>query len=190
MSRATPGANHGGMSDTRPGAGYRVSTAEREPVIERLKAAYAVGRLGHDELDERLQRAMTVRTAGELTAVTADLVSRPVTRPRPRPRPVTVEERMLGAGAHATGMVPIVIFPLLIMLTYGRRSPFVRHQAAEALNFQLSLLMLTIVTFGLGAIVYAVAWVVALVGAVCALGGELFRYPWIVRVAGHRRGRG
>jgi len=43
------------------------------------------------------------------------------------------------------------------------------EHAVEALNFQLTLLMVTIVTFGIGGLVYAVAWIVAAVAALLAL---------------------
>jgi uncharacterized membrane protein len=98
----------------------------------------------------------------------------------------TAEERLLGAGAHATGLVPIVVLPLLMMATSGRRSAYVRHHAAQAADFQLTLLLLTIVTFGIGGIVYAVAWALAMVAAVLALGGRPFAYPWALRVFGRR----
>jgi uncharacterized Tic20 family protein len=164
-------------------AGLRVSDAEREPAIERLKEAYAEGRLDHDEFDMRMHLAMTAKTRSDLAAVVADL-GRPVPQYAPEravPAPSDGEDRMLAALAHGSGMVPLVIPPLVIMLLSGRRSQYVRRHAAEALNFQLTLLLVTIVTFGLGGIVYAVAWIAAVIGAVVSLTGQDFRYPWILR---------
>ncbi|WP_051425915.1 DUF1707 SHOCT-like domain-containing protein [Jiangella gansuensis] len=51
----------------------RVSDADRESVAERVRAAASDGRLGLDELDERLGAALAARTHGELSAVVADL---------------------------------------------------------------------------------------------------------------------
>ncbi|HZD72410.1 MAG TPA: DUF1707 domain-containing protein [Actinomycetota bacterium] len=51
----------------------RVSHAERGAAIEILKNAYADGRLEREELDERVQLAMTARTRGELDRLLADL---------------------------------------------------------------------------------------------------------------------
>jgi uncharacterized Tic20 family protein len=97
-------------------------------------------------------------------------------------RRVDGEDRLLGAVAHGTVMVPIVVGPLALMLTSGRRSPYVRQHAVEALNFQLTLLLVTIVTFGIGGIVYIVAWLVGLFGSLVALTGQRFRYPFILRL--------
>jgi Domain of unknown function (DUF1707) len=51
----------------------RASHADRERVIDVLKAAFVQGRLTGDELDARLARALGSRTYAELAAVTADL---------------------------------------------------------------------------------------------------------------------
>jgi uncharacterized Tic20 family protein len=166
--------NNGGYA-----AELRISDAEREPAIERLKEAYAEGRLDHDEFDMRMHLAMTAKTRRDLAAVVADLggqASRQLVAAAP-----DGEDRMLAALAHGSGMVPLVIPPLVIMLLSGRRSPYVRRHAAEALNFQLTLLLVTIVTFGVGGIVYAVAWIAAMIGAVVSLTGQDFRYPLTLR---------
>lgn len=54
-------------------AQQRVSDAEREKVAERVRTAAADGRLGLDELDERLGSALAARTRAELDAVVDDL---------------------------------------------------------------------------------------------------------------------
>jgi hypothetical protein len=51
----------------------RVSDAEREATLKTLGDHAAVGRLSLDELEERAGQALTVRTRGELTALTSDL---------------------------------------------------------------------------------------------------------------------
>ncbi len=51
----------------------RVSFAEREPVIEQLKRAYAEGRLEDAELDLRVGLALTVKTRLEIESLLADL---------------------------------------------------------------------------------------------------------------------
>jgi uncharacterized Tic20 family protein len=176
------------MSQPFPDPGLRVSDNEREPVIDRVKDAYAEGRLEYDEFQSRLQLTMLARTRSDLAAITADLPPRPrrvvpTAAPGLQPaRPVDGEDRLLGAMAHGTVMVPIVVGPLALMLTSGRRSPYVRQHAVEALNFQLTLLLVTIVTFGIGGIVYAVAWLVGLFGSLVALTGQRFRYPFILRL--------
>jgi len=51
----------------------RASDADRERVVEILRVAVGDGRLSLEELDERLEAALSARTRGELTALTADL---------------------------------------------------------------------------------------------------------------------
>ncbi|PKK15009.1 DUF1707 and DUF4870 domain-containing protein [Thermomonospora sp. CIF 1] len=176
--------NGGGYATTA----LRVSDAEREPVLERLKDAYAEGRLDHAEFELRMHLAMTAKTRADLAAVMAGL-ERPVPEPasggvpgKTAPGPPDGRQRLLAALAHGSGAVPLIIPPLAVMLLAGAGAPYARRQAAEAVNFQLTLLLVTIVTFGLGGIVYTVSWVVALVAAVAALGGLDFRYPWILRL--------
>lgn len=162
----------------------RVSEAEREPVIERLKSAYAVGRIPLADLEARLHRALTVPTRGELAAVEADLVPRRAA-PQPRvsrPPVITGGERLASAAAHASGIVPVLPLPFLVVGTMRAQSPYVRHHTVSALNFQLALFLLVLVTFGLGAIVYSLAWVLALAGSTVALTGNPFRYPVVPRL--------
>ena len=51
----------------------RASDADRERVIDTLKAAFVQGRLTKDELGMRAGLALASRTYGELTAITADI---------------------------------------------------------------------------------------------------------------------
>ena len=54
-------------------AALRASRADREQVIDLLKAAFVQGRLDRDEFDARIGQAVASRTYGELAAVTADI---------------------------------------------------------------------------------------------------------------------
>ncbi|CNF43643.1 Uncharacterized protein conserved in bacteria [Mycobacterium tuberculosis] len=170
------------MDSSHPVGDLRVSDAEREPVIQRLQDAYAEGRLDEGEFDMRVQLAITAKTRNELGAVTRDLAPVPYAAQAPVAGAETVEDRMLAAVAHAVAVPTLFVGPLVLMLVSGKRSEYVRRQAAEAVNFQVTLLMLTIVTFGVGGVVYAVAWVLAAIAAVFALTGQTFRYPWILRL--------
>ena len=51
----------------------RVSHEDRDQVAEALRIAAGDGRLSSDELDERLERALTARTYNELAVLVADL---------------------------------------------------------------------------------------------------------------------
>lgn len=60
-----------GAGGTPPG--LRASHADRDRTVDVLRVAAGDGRLTAAELDERLEGALTARTLGELTALTADL---------------------------------------------------------------------------------------------------------------------
>jgi DUF1707 SHOCT-like domain len=53
--------------------GLRASHEDRDRVVETLRVAAGDGRLSAEELDERVERALTARTYGELSALVADL---------------------------------------------------------------------------------------------------------------------
>ena len=56
-----------------PRSHLRASHADRENVIDRLKAAFVHGRLTKDELDARVSQTFASRTYAELARVTTDL---------------------------------------------------------------------------------------------------------------------
>jgi len=64
----------------------RVSDADREATLVRLREAGGEGRLTLEELSERVERTDAARTAAELEAITADL-------PPARPAPVKAKEK-------------------------------------------------------------------------------------------------
>jgi DUF1707 SHOCT-like domain len=55
----------------------RASDADRDRVMDVLRVAAGEGRLTPDDLDERLEAALSARTFGDLAALTADLVAAP-----------------------------------------------------------------------------------------------------------------
>ena len=70
---------------------FRASDADRERVVDALKAAFIQGRLTKDEFTVRTGQALAGRTYGELTALTADLHTR-ATDIRPLPKPVKAHQ--------------------------------------------------------------------------------------------------
>jgi len=58
----------------------RASQADREGVIDALKAAYVAGRLTEDELEARVGQAFAAHTHADLAAITADIPTDPATR--------------------------------------------------------------------------------------------------------------
>jgi len=63
----------------------RASHADREQVIDMLKAAFVRGRLAKDEFDLRVGRVLASRTYADLGAVTADIPAGPVRAHSPNP---------------------------------------------------------------------------------------------------------
>jgi Domain of unknown function (DUF1707)/Domain of unknown function (DUF4190) len=57
----------------RAHASMRASSADRERAVDVLKAGFAEGRLTQDEYNDRMGRAYTARTYGDLATLTADL---------------------------------------------------------------------------------------------------------------------
>ena len=66
-------------------AGPQASHADRERVIDLLKAAFVQDRLARDEFDVRVGQALASRTYAELAAVTADLPAELIGALPPRP---------------------------------------------------------------------------------------------------------
>src|ERR1700759_5225372 len=76
----------GGSRDNLPAAvtgdELRASHADRDQAVELLRVAAGDGRLSAEELDDRLERALTARTHAELSSLTADLPATPGAAPR------------------------------------------------------------------------------------------------------------
>jgi len=80
------------MAESEPGgevarSELRASHEDRDRVVELLRVSAGDGRLTAEELDERLEQAMTARTYGELARLVADLpaagsVTSPATAPQ------------------------------------------------------------------------------------------------------------
>ena len=74
QSSSADGSN---LPPTVAGEGLRASHADRDQVVELLRVAAGDGRLSAEELDDRLERALTARTYAELAALTTDLPATP-----------------------------------------------------------------------------------------------------------------
>jgi hypothetical protein len=77
---------HGSGDEQLPAREFRASHEDRDRVVELLRMAAGDGRLSTDELDQRLEMALTARTYGELAALTKDLpaVPGPATAAEPK----------------------------------------------------------------------------------------------------------
>jgi hypothetical protein len=113
----------------------RASRADRERVIDLLKAAFVQGRLDRDEFDARIGQAVASRTYGELAAVTAGIPAELTAAPPHRP-PVRARRRIpfntaVTGGACMAGLVnagmiavllsrsPVVVFLFVVLAVIG-----------------------------------------------------------------------
>jgi hypothetical protein len=83
-------------------------------VAERLRAAAAEGRIGFDELEERLGATLASRTYAELETVVADL---PSTRPVPRRGWVPASPAARIAVALAI-VVPVIVAAVFLVTAF------------------------------------------------------------------------
>jgi uncharacterized Tic20 family protein len=124
--------------------------------------------------------------------------------PPPRAAPYTAEaplapqqERTWAMVAHLSALGALVVGvnflgPLITYLVLRDRSEFVRDQAAESLNFQITVIIagfvsvLCIPAFGLGILmllVVFIGWLIlTVIAGIAANNGERFRYPLNLRL--------
>ncbi|MGD0246286.1 MAG: DUF1707 domain-containing protein [Streptosporangiaceae bacterium] len=83
----------------------RAAHADREQVIEELKAAFVHGQLTKAELDTRAGQALSARTYADLAALTADIPAAPVDLPAVAPAqpPAPGRRRPLARAAAGSG---------------------------------------------------------------------------------------
>ncbi len=107
------------------------------------------------------------------------------------PGGVSDEDRNLAMLAHILGIVTGWVGPLIIYLVAGADKPFAKKQGAEALNFQITVLIAYVVSWILmfvmiGFVLFPVVWVVNLVFCIMAAmavnRGEDYRYPIALRL--------
>lgn len=93
------------------------------------------------------------------------------------------DDKTMGMLAHlgaALGWLISLPFlaPLVLLLTKGKMSPFVRFHAAESLNLLITGTIVSLVTCGIGfLIVFPVTVIFNIIAAIKANEGELYRYP-------------
>ena len=96
----------------------RASHADREQVIDILKAAFVRGMLTKDEFDLRVGQAFASRTGGELAAFVADLPAGLTTAQPPGPARAQGQARVLRFGAviAVATMLYAAVWPLALVL--------------------------------------------------------------------------
>ncbi len=95
----------------------RASDADRELVTQRLQRASTEGRLAADELEQRVGRALSARTYGELDAIVDDL---PASRHSLRARRRRERRELTGLRPALTvAIVAPVVLALVVALVFA-----------------------------------------------------------------------
>ncbi|MDQ1364966.1 MAG: uncharacterized protein QOE07_2438 [Acidimicrobiaceae bacterium] len=103
----------------------------------------------------------------------------------------TPDDKTWAMLCHLSYFVFGLLGPLIVMLTKGKESAFVRDQAVEALNFHITLaiamfvsaiLILVVVGIFLIAAVFIAGAVLAIMASIAAYNGTAYRYPLTLRL--------
>ncbi|MEM9656453.1 MAG: DUF4870 domain-containing protein, partial [Actinomycetota bacterium] len=109
------------------------------------------------------------------------------------PIPSTSDDRTMALLCHVLGLFTGFIGPLIVWLIKKDQSRFVDHHGRQALNFQISMFILWMITFvlifvliGLLLIPVLLVWgiVMPIIAAVAANKGEEYRYPLTIPFLG------
>lgn len=124
----------------------------------------------------------------------------PGDHPPPEPLTVSQEDRTWGMFAHLSALLALFVAggmgflgPLIIWLAKRDSSRFVDYHGKEALNFQLNMLILSLIAvaatlmtcgmaFPLPLAVLVLNVVFSIIAALKANEGKLYEYPYIVRM--------
>ena len=115
--------------------------------------------------------------------------------PPPQPSLSPDQERLWGMLAHLLSFVAAYLFlgfvaTLIVLLVFGPRSAFVRANAVESLNFNLTWLLYGIIGVILALLLVGIFILIALgiaylvlviLASVRANNGEVYRYPLTIR---------
>lgn len=113
------------------------------------------------------------------------------TSPTPSANGTTPDERTMAMLAHLLGIVTGFIGPLIVWLIKKDQSAFVNDQGKEALNFQITCLILYVICFILVFVLIGIFlmplvglyWLIfTIIAGIKANGGERYRYPIAIRL--------
>ncbi|HMI60199.1 MAG TPA: DUF4870 domain-containing protein [Puia sp.] len=96
------------------------------------------------------------------------------------------DEKTMAILAHALTLVAPILAPLIIYLVKKDESQFVKQNALESLNFQITLIIFVIISVILtvifiGAILLAIiaigGFILVIIASIKASEGKIYRYP-------------
>jgi uncharacterized protein len=117
--------------------------------------------------------------------------------PAPGPQPAVPQamsdsdQRLWASLGHFGGIILGFVAPLIVMLIYGEKSPYVKRHSTEALNFQITMAIAHVVSAILWIVLIGILLTFALVvvniifcimGGMAAQKGQEYRYPVNIRL--------
>ncbi|GAC1325761.1 MAG: DUF4870 domain-containing protein [Mycobacteriales bacterium] len=111
--------------------------------------------------------------------------------PSGQSRAVSSDDTLWAVLSHVSFFVIGLIGPLVVMLTKGNESRYIRDQAVEALNFHISVALASVVSFILMFVLIGFlllpavligAAVLTVMAAIAVGRGEAYRYPVNLRL--------
>ena len=103
----------------------------------------------------------------------------------------TSDEKTMGMLSHAGGIFFGFVPSLIIYLTKGNESAYIKEESKEALNFQIAVaIAYTVSSFAvillIGLLMLPVVWIASTIfsvmGAMAASSGKAYRYPLSLRL--------
>ena len=105
--------------------------------------------------------------------------------------PPTSDEKTLAMLAHLLTFIAPILAPLIIYIIKKNESPFVAAHALESLNFQITLIILFIISFILMILIIGIfmlsvlgiaGTILIIIASVRANEGKLYKYPFCIRI--------
>lgn len=164
-----------------------VTEAQRDRSADYLQRAYAEGRIGPQEFEDRIGQVLKARTRRELNAAFAGLARIPITATlstwqRPDPSVPRGASRALAAVTHLSATGTWAVGPA-VAYAMAPQGSWLKRQAARSFNFQvvagaLFVAMAMLGVPGVWMAVGAMGWfLLTLMGAARAAAGEDWRNP-------------
>ena len=105
--------------------------------------------------------------------------------------PGASDDRTMALLIHLLGAFVSILAPIIFYAVKKDESPFVRHHAAEAINFHITIylgfvisIVLALVLIGFFLMIALVVWfyVATIIAAIAANRGEWYQYPLTIRI--------
>ncbi|WP_254510637.1 DUF4870 domain-containing protein [Anatilimnocola floriformis] len=91
------------------------------------------------------------------------------------------EERVFALASHLSVYVSFGILGPILCMVLKKDSPFLQDQAKEALNFQLTMLLISLTCVG-AIVAVPLLIIMSVIAGVSAYQGNAYRYPLSIRM--------